>query len=192
MDVLIIFLICLPCGVLTIEYTVAQSSILATPNGPENAVDNIDYTCAVTEYGAGNYTIEVGNSLKVSDRHVCASEHLLFLSSRYTVNVSCKPAVHGDIIIVKRVDSGPLTLCNFKLRVCELGSQGKPCPMCTVDSTCRHCDQSHYGVSCEHTCSPGCVPGSCDQLTGKCDCITGFSGSNCEFLGELCLVLTFE
>lgn len=39
---------------LTIEYTVSQSSIL-TPNRPENAVDNIDYTCAVTEYGAGNY-----------------------------------------------------------------------------------------------------------------------------------------
>lgn len=40
---------------LTIEYTVAQSSILTTPNGPDIAVDNIDYTCALTEYGAGNY-----------------------------------------------------------------------------------------------------------------------------------------
>lgn len=42
-------------GVLTIEYTVAQSSILTTGSGPENAVDNIDNTCAWTEYGAGNY-----------------------------------------------------------------------------------------------------------------------------------------
>lgn len=53
-------------GVLTIEYTVAQSSISATPNGPENAVDNIDYTCAWTEYGAGNYwSIKFNETLTV-------------------------------------------------------------------------------------------------------------------------------
>lgn len=42
-------------GVLTIEYTVAQSSSLLTINGPENAVDNSDFTCAAKDYGAGNY-----------------------------------------------------------------------------------------------------------------------------------------
>lgn len=42
-------------GVLTIEYTVAQSSISITPKWPENAIDNITNTCALTGYGAGNY-----------------------------------------------------------------------------------------------------------------------------------------
>nr|XP_034311642.1 uncharacterized protein LOC105330922 isoform X1 [Crassostrea gigas] len=189
---------------------VSQSSGSSIQNGPESAFDNSDDTCAVTNYGAGNYwriqfnqtltvksvelrlkggnyTIEVGNSLKkVSDRHVCASEHLPFPSSKYTVNVRCKPAVRGDIINIKRVDTGTLILCDFKLRVCELGSQGKPCPMCTSDSTCRHCDQSHYGDSCEHNCFPGCVPGSCDELTGECNCTTGFTGTHCQFLGDVC------
>uniref|UniRef100_K1QSD4 Multiple epidermal growth factor-like domains 10 n=1 Tax=Magallana gigas TaxID=29159 RepID=K1QSD4_MAGGI len=198
-----------------------------------------------------NYTIEVGNSSKVPDRHVCASEHLPFIWVQYTVNVSCKPAVRGDIIIVKRVDSGSLILCDFKLRevlsfdgynvaqssisltqngpanaldnnnrscavtnygkgnywriqfnqtlmvdsvelrlkgVCGLSTDGEPCPMCTVDSTCRHCDQSHYGASCEHKCSPGCVPGSCDELTGECNCTTGFTGTHCQFLEVLSFV----
>eukprot|EP00105_Crassostrea_gigas_P014495 XP_011431172.2 PREDICTED: uncharacterized protein LOC105330928 [Crassostrea gigas] len=193
-------------------YNVAQSSISLTQNGPANALDNNNRSCAVTNYGkgnywriqfnqtlmvdsvelrlkGGNYTIEVGNSLKkVSDRHVCASEHLPFFPSKYTVNVSCKPAVRGDIIAVNRVDSGSLTLCDFKLRVCGLSTDGEPCPMCTVDSTCRHCDQSHYGASCEHKCSPGCVPGSCDELTGECNCTTGFTGTHCQFLGEPCLL----
>eukprot|EP00105_Crassostrea_gigas_P014490 XP_011431165.1 PREDICTED: uncharacterized protein LOC105330923 [Crassostrea gigas] len=186
-----------------VRYNVSQSSRLPIQNGPENALDNSDDTCAVTDYGkgnywriqlnqtltvdsmelhlkGGNYTIEVGNTLKkVSDLYVCASKHLPFPSAKYTVNVSCKPAVRGDIIAVNRVDSGSLTLCDFKLRVCGLSTDGEPCPMCTVDTTCKRCDQSHYGVSCEHNCSPGCVPGSCNELTGECNCITGFTGTHC-------------
>lgn len=36
-------------------YNVSQSSRPLTQNGPENALDNNDTTCAVTEYGAGNH-----------------------------------------------------------------------------------------------------------------------------------------
>lgn len=40
---------------LTIAYTVAQSSRIPTMYGPENAVDNNDSTCASTDSGEGNY-----------------------------------------------------------------------------------------------------------------------------------------
>lgn len=197
-------------GVLTfVGYKVSQSSHKNAQNGPENAVDDDDTTCTATEYGAGNYwriqfnqtltvksvelrlkggnyTIEVRNSSKEnSDRLLCASKHLAFPSSTYSVNVACKPAVHGDIIVVHRTDSGSLNLCGFKLKVCELSSQSKPCPMCTSDSTCRHCDLSHYGASCEHSCSIGCVPGSCDELTGECNCNKGFIGKQCQFIDHV-------
>lgn len=36
-------------------YNVAQSSISITQNGPANALDKSDETCAVTNYGKGNY-----------------------------------------------------------------------------------------------------------------------------------------
>lgn len=38
-----------------VGYKVSQSSLLRSQNGPENALDNDDTTCAVTEYGVGNY-----------------------------------------------------------------------------------------------------------------------------------------
>lgn len=34
---------------------VSQSSRSSIQNGPESALDNSDDTCAVTNYGAGNY-----------------------------------------------------------------------------------------------------------------------------------------
>lgn len=205
LEVLVILLTYFTKGVLTfVGYKFSQSFQLTPQNGPENAVDNDDATCAVTENSAGNfwriqfnqtltvkslelqlkggnYTIEVRNSSKEnSDRLLCASKHLLFPSSTYSVNVACKPTVHGDIIFVHRTDSGSLSLCDFKLKVCELSSHDVLCPMCTSDSTCRHCDESHYGASCENNCSEGCVPGSCDELTGECNCIPGFNGRQCQ------------
>lgn len=211
LELLVILLTYFTKGVFSfVGYNVTQSSRLLIGNGPENAVDNKDSTCAETEYGegnywriqfnqtltvesvalrlkGGNYTIEVANSSnEKSDRLVCASKYLSFPSSIYIVNVTCKPVVHGDIILVNRVDSGSLSLCDFKLRVCESNSLGIPCMKCTSDSTCRHCDQSHYGASCEHTCSPGCVPGSCNELTGKCNCFSGFTGRQCQLTKDVC------
>lgn len=36
-------------------YNVSQSSGSLSQNGPENALDNKNITCAVTEYGKDNY-----------------------------------------------------------------------------------------------------------------------------------------
>ena len=62
------------------------------------------------------------------------------------------------------------------LSVCD-----PPCEVCTLEDTCRHCDDFHYGPNCENTCSSGCVSGSCDEVTGNCsDCSVGYSGEQCQ------------
>lgn len=38
-----------------VAYKVLQSSLLTSQNGPENAVNNDDATCAGTKYGPDNY-----------------------------------------------------------------------------------------------------------------------------------------
>ena len=65
---------------------------------------------------------------------------------------------------------------SFILSVC-----GIPCELCTLEDTCRHCDDYHYGPDCENNCSAGCVPGSCDDVTGECSaCLVGYRGKQCQ------------
>lgn len=49
-----------------VGYNVSQSSRSSTQNKPENAVDNSIDTCAVTNYGKGNYwRIQFNQTLRV-------------------------------------------------------------------------------------------------------------------------------
>ncbi|XP_078318265.1 uncharacterized protein LOC111122205 isoform X3 [Crassostrea virginica] len=125
----------------------------------------------------GNYSVEVGNSSnEIADRQICDLIHLPFTFVAHTVNISCKPAVPMDVIIINRTNYGSLTLCDFRLRVCDI-----LCELCILENTCRHCDDYHYGPNCENNCSAGCVTGSCDEGTGECSaCLVGYSGKQCQ------------
>ncbi|XP_062599559.1 laminin subunit alpha-2-like [Saccostrea cucullata] len=190
-------------------YEVSQSSVPFLQNGPNIPLDDDDVTCAVTHKGTGeywkiqfkqsltiagvhlrlkggNYTIEVQNASETSARQVCGYKHLPFEFSTSNVNITCKSNLHGDVIIVKKTSLGRLTLCDFKLKVCESNNLGIPCTKCTPSSSCKSCDGPHYGVWCEYQCSPGCVPGSCDELTGECSrCKDGYHGNQCQ-LSKYC------
>nr|XP_022319541.1 uncharacterized protein LOC111122205 isoform X4 [Crassostrea virginica] len=183
-------------------YNVSQSSVNRALNGPHMAVDDDQNACAVTEKGVnehwriqfnqtltvkgilltlkgvtGNYSVEVRNSSNENDdRQICDLIYLPFETVAYLENVSCKPAVPMDVVMINRTNYGSLTLCDFQLRVCDI-----PCELCTLEDTCRHCDDFHYGPSCENNCSTGCVPESCDKVTGECStCLVGYSGKQCQ------------
>ena len=65
----------------------------------------------------GNYSVEVRNSSnEIADRQICDLIHLPFAFVAHTVNISCKPAVPMDVIIINRTNYGSLNLCDFKLR----------------------------------------------------------------------------
>ena len=65
----------------------------------------------------GNYSVEVRNSSNENDdRQICDFIHLQFDSVKYSVNISCKPAVPMDVVMINRTDNGSLTLCHFKLK----------------------------------------------------------------------------
>ncbi|XP_078318261.1 tyrosine-protein phosphatase Lar-like isoform X2 [Crassostrea virginica] len=145
-------------------YNVSQSSIYRPLNGPHMAVDDDQNTCAVTEKGlnehwriqfnqtltvkgmllrlkGGNYCVEVRNSSnELADRQICDSIHLQFDSTAYSVNISCKPAVPMDVIMINRTNYGSLVLCDFQLRE-------------TCQSNCKNC-------------TPSCI--ECDRRSGKC------------------------
>nr|XP_022313219.1 uncharacterized protein LOC111118178 isoform X1 [Crassostrea virginica] len=182
------------------SHNVSQSSVHRPLYGPHMAVDNDRDTCAVTERGVneywriqfnqpltvkgmllrlkgGNYSVEVRNSSNENDdRQICDLIHLPFPSVAYLVNISCKPAVPMDVVMINRTSYGSLTLCHFQLKVCDI-----PCELCTLEDTCRHCHDYRYGPSCENNCSAGCVPESCDEVTGECStCLVGFSGKQCQ------------
>ena len=73
-----------------------------------------------------------------------------------------------------KIDS--IILFYFNTLVCDI-----PCELCTLEDTCRHCDDYHYGPNCENNCSAGCKPGSCDDVTGECSaCLVGYSGKQCQ------------
>nr|XP_022319538.1 uncharacterized protein LOC111122205 isoform X1 [Crassostrea virginica] len=181
-------------------HNVSQSSDNRPLNDAEMAVDDDQNTCAVTERGVneywriqfnqtitvkgmalrlkgGNFSVEVRNSSnETADRQICDSIHLPFDFVAYPVNISCKPAVPMDVVMISRTNYGSLTLCDFRLRVCDI-----PCELCIFENTCRHCDDYHYGPNCENTCSAGCVPESCDDVTGECSaCLVGYSGKQCQ------------
>ncbi|XP_062584088.1 uncharacterized protein LOC134245857 isoform X2 [Saccostrea cucullata] len=190
-------------------YEVSQSSVPFPQNGPNIPLDDDDVTCAVTNKGTGeywkiqfnqsltiagvylrlkggNHTVEVQNALDTSAPQVCGYKHLPFEFTTSNVYITCISDLHGDVIIVNKTSFGTLTLCDFKLKVCESNNLGIPCTKCTPSSSCKSCDGPHYGVWCEYQCSPGCVPGSCDELTGECSrCKDGFHGNQCQ-LSKYC------
>ncbi|XP_056019632.1 uncharacterized protein LOC125670753 isoform X2 [Ostrea edulis] len=204
-----ILVFCSPEGVLSfVGYSVSQSSHPVPLNGPHSAVDEDITSCATTNKGVGeywkiqfnqsltvagvqlrlkggNYTIQVQNKSSVySSQHVCSDERLPFTSLIYEQTDNCNRHLYGDVIIINQTSYGSLKVCDFKLKVCEVNTLGIPCTKCTPESTCQSCDGSHYGVWCEHECSPGCVPGSCDELGGTCQCQDGYRGSKCQITGN--------
>ena len=65
----------------------------------------------------GNYSVEVRNSSNETvDQQICDSIHLPFSFVVYSVNISCKPAVPMDVIVISRTNYGSLTLCDFQLK----------------------------------------------------------------------------
>ncbi|XP_061181077.1 receptor-type tyrosine-protein phosphatase epsilon-like [Saccostrea echinata] len=187
-----------------VGYIVEQSSAAYPFTRAHSPIDDDNTTCAVTkkrvgEYWriqfnqsltiagvylrlkGGNYTIEVQNASDTSSRQVCGYKHLPFEFAASNVNITCKPDLHGDVIIVKKTNNGSLSLCDFKLKVCEFNNLDILCTKCTPSSSCKSCDGSHYGVWCERPCSPGCVPGTCDELIGECSrCKDGYHGNKCQ------------
>ncbi|XP_030624223.1 laminin subunit alpha-5 [Chanos chanos] len=57
--------------------------------------------------------------------------------------------------------------------ICKLGFTGEHCDSCA---------RGFFGLNCQRCqCSgPGCLDGSCDQVTGQCFCRAGFQGYSCE------------
>nr|XP_022313209.1 receptor-type tyrosine-protein phosphatase delta-like isoform X2 [Crassostrea virginica] len=85
-----------------------------------------------------------------------------------------------DVVMINRTNYGHLTLCDFQLKVCD-----SQCELCTLEDTCRHCDDFHYGPNCENICSSGCAHGSCDEVTGICsNCSVGYSGEQCQLKSD--------
>ena len=65
----------------------------------------------------GNYSVEVRNSSnELTDRQICDLIQLPFEFAAYSVNISCKPAVAMDVIMINRTNYGRLTLCDFQLK----------------------------------------------------------------------------
>ena len=65
----------------------------------------------------GNYSVEVRNSSnELADRQICDSIHLPFDFVTFTVNISCKPAVPMNVVMISRTNYGSLTLCDFRIR----------------------------------------------------------------------------
>ena len=64
----------------------------------------------------GNYSVEVRNSSNViADRQICDLVHLPFEFAAYSVNISCKPTVPMDVIMINRTNYGSL-ISDFRLR----------------------------------------------------------------------------
>ncbi|XP_022313217.2 uncharacterized protein LOC111118177 [Crassostrea virginica] len=183
------------------DHNVLQSSIYRPQNGPNMAVDDNKSTCAKTKSGlnqfwkiqfsqritvnviqlrlkGGKYSVEVRNSSsELADRHIY-SRHLAYELSIYSENISFTPAVPMDVIIINRTDTGSLALCDFQLRVCL----DVPCTVCTIEDTCRHCDDSHHGPTCENNY----VSESCDEATEWCSaCLHGYSEEQCRLNGTI-------
>ena len=65
----------------------------------------------------GNYSVEVRNSSNENDdRQICDLIHLPFNFAAHVANISCKPAVPMDVVMINRTNYGSLTLCDFKLK----------------------------------------------------------------------------
>lgn len=82
--------------------------------------------------------------------------------------------LQSTMSISAKIDS--IILFYFNTLVCD-----SQCELCTLEDTCRHCDDFHYGPNCENICSSGCAHGSCDEVTGICsNCSVGYSGEQCQ------------
>ena len=65
----------------------------------------------------GNYSGEVRNSSnEFTDRQIYDIMHLPFEFTANSENLSCKPAVAIDIIMINRTNYGSMAFCDFQLK----------------------------------------------------------------------------
>ncbi|XP_052783605.1 cell death abnormality protein 1-like [Mya arenaria] len=54
------------------------------------------------------------------------------------------------------------------------------CASCITENNCTECKAGFYGPDCRHKCSLGCLNKACDQISGLCHCVSGYSGALCK------------
>lgn len=65
----------------------------------------------------------------------------------------------------------PLNNCTVKCR--------QTCAKCQSYNKCSQCVNGKYGLTCQDSCSDGCVNGSCLIESGHCNCSKNFTGNKC-------------
>lgn len=59
----------------------------------------------------------------------------------------------------------------------KMGEIHSPLTLCDVSVAA--CDAGHWGADCVETCDCRNGDGSCDAVTGQCNCEAGYTGTQC-------------
>lgn len=84
---------------------------------------------------------------------------------------SCQPGFYNGRLKDDNI-MPPFLDCRYTCRA--------TCSECTSYNNCHQCKNGWYGSQCQFNCNSGCMNNTCDVISGKCNCRTGFVGDQCE------------